>query len=77
MSSYNISINQIDIDNDFFVWGCGQDLRRFNGSSWEYYNYTNSAVPSSSPYYLDTRSISIDKEEKIWCGVAQGICWIK
>lgn len=72
MSSYNISINQIDIDNDFFVWGCGQDLRRFNGSSWEYYNYTNSAVPSSAPYYLDTRSISIDKEEKIWCGVAQG-----
>ena len=72
MPSYNIAINQIDTDNEFFVWGCGQDLRRFNGASWEYYNYTNSAVPSSSPYYLDTRSISIDPEEKVWCGVAQG-----
>jgi len=72
MPSYNIAINQIDTDNEFFVWGCGQDLRRFNGSSWEYYNYTNSAVPSSSPYYLDTRSISIDPEDKVWCGVAQG-----
>lgn len=72
MPSYNIAVNQIDTDNEFFVWGCGQDLRRFNGSSWEYYNYTNSAVPSASPYYLDTRSISIDPEEKIWCGVAQG-----
>jgi hypothetical protein len=72
MPSYNIAINQIDTDSEFFVWGCGQDLRRFNGSSWEYYNYTNSAVPSSSPYYLDTRSISIDPEDKVWCGVAQG-----
>jgi hypothetical protein len=72
MPSYNIAINQIDTDNQFFVWGCGQDLRRFNGASWEYYNYTNSVVPSSAPYYLDTRSISIDPEEKVWCGVAQG-----
>ena len=72
MPSYNIAVNQIDTDNEFFVWGCGQDLRRFNGSSWEYYDYTNSAVPSSSPYYLDTRSISIDPEDKVWCGVAQG-----
>jgi len=72
MPSYNIAINQIDTDSEFFVWGCGQDIRRFNGSSWEYYNYTNSAVPSSSPYYLDTRSISIDPEDKVWCGVAQG-----
>ena len=72
MASYGISINQIDTDSDFFVWASGQDLRRFNGSSWEYYNYQNSAVPSSAPYFLDTRSISIDPYDKIWTGVAEG-----
>ena len=72
MASYGININQIDTDSDFFVWASGQDLRRFNGTSWEYYNYQNSAVPSSAPYFLDTRSISIDPEDKIWTGVAQG-----
>ena len=72
MASYGININQIDTDSDFFVWASGQDLRRFDGASWEYYNYQNSAVPSSAPYFLDTRSISIDPEDKIWTGVAQG-----
>jgi hypothetical protein len=72
MASYGISINQIDTDSDFFVWASGQDLRRFDGTSWEYYNYQNSAVPSGAPYFLDTRSISIDPEDKVWCGVAQG-----
>jgi hypothetical protein len=72
MASYGISINQIDTDSDFFVWASGQDLRRFNGTSWEYYNYQNSAVPSGAPYFLDTRSISIDPDNKVWCGVAEG-----
>ena len=66
MPSYNIAVNQIDTDNEFFVWGTGQDLRRFNGTLWEYYDSSNSAVPSGSPYYLDTRSISIDSSGLAW-----------
>ena len=73
MPSSSLLINQIALDDEFYVWGSGQDLRRFNGSNWEYYDYTNSAVPSSYPYSLDTRSISIDPEQKIWCGCAQGL----
>ena len=72
MPSSSLYINQIDLDQEFYVWASGQDVRRFNGSSWEYYNSTNSAVPQVSPYYLDTRSISIDPEDKAWVGVAQG-----
>jgi hypothetical protein len=68
-----LNINQIAIDNEFYVWGSGQDIRRFNGSTWEYYNSTNSAVPTGSPYWLDTRCLSIDHEENLWCGAAQGI----
>jgi len=68
-----LNINQIAIDNEFYVWGSGQDIRRFNGSTWEYYNSTNSAVPTGSPYWLDTRCLSIDNEENLWCGAAQGI----
>jgi len=68
-----LNINQIAIDNEFYVWGSGQDIRRFNGSTWEYYNSTNSAVPTGSPYWLDTRCLSIDPEENLWCGAAQGI----
>jgi hypothetical protein len=75
MPTANLYINQIDVDNEFYVWGSGQDIRRFNGMSWEYYGYQNSAVPqpNGSPYYLDTRCLSIDNEETLWCGVAQGV----
>ena len=72
MASYNLIMNQIDLDREFYVWGSGQDLRRFNGANWDYYDYTNSAVPSGAPYFLDTRSISIDNEDKAWVGCAQG-----
>ena len=72
MASYYLIMNQIDIDSEFYVWGSGQDLRRFDGNTWEYYNYTNSAVPSGAPYFLDTRSISIDPEDRVWVGCAEG-----
>jgi hypothetical protein len=72
MPNSTIYINQIDLDQEFYVWASGQDVRRFDGSAWEYYNSTNSAVPQVSPYYLDTRCISIDPDDKAWVGVAQG-----
>ena len=72
MPNSTLYINQIDLDQEFYVWASGQDVRRFDGSSWEYYNSTNSAVPQVSPYYLDTRCISIDPDDKAWVGVAQG-----
>jgi len=72
MANTYLIMNQIDTDHEFFVWGSGQDLRRFNGSGWDYYNYQNSAVPSGAPYFLDTRCISIDPEDKVWVGCAQG-----
>jgi hypothetical protein len=72
MANTYLIMNQIDTDHEFFVWGSGQDLRRFNGSGWDYYNYQNSAVPSGAPYFLDTRCISIDQEDKVWVGCAQG-----
>jgi hypothetical protein len=72
MPSSTLYINDIALDNEFFVWASGQDIRKYNGTSWEYYNGSNSAVPQASPYYLDTRSISIDTEGKAWVGVAQG-----
>jgi hypothetical protein len=72
MPNSTLYINQISLDQEFFVWASGQDLRKYNGTSWEYYNGSNSAVPQASPYYLDTRSISIDPEDKAWVGVAQG-----
>jgi hypothetical protein len=72
MASYNVIMNQIALDSEFYVWGTGQDLRRFDGNTWEYYDYTNSSVPDGSPFFLDTRCISIDNNDNIWCGVAQG-----
>jgi len=72
MASYGLIMNQIAIDSEFYVWGCGQDIRKFNGESWEYYDHNNSAVPSGFPYFLDTRSIDIDNEDILWAGVAQG-----
>ena len=71
MPGSSIYINQIDLDSNSFVWATGQDLRKFNGTSWEYYDSLNSAVPSGSPYYLDTRSISIDDKGILWGGIAQ------
>jgi hypothetical protein len=72
MASYGLIMNQIALDSEFYVWGSGQDIRKYNGTSWEYYDHTNSAVPSGSPYFLDTRSIDIDNEDVLWAGVAQG-----
>jgi hypothetical protein len=72
MPSYSVVINDISQDENFFVWGSGQDLRKFTGTSWEYYNFANSAVPNSFPYYLDTRCVDVDPEGNVWCGVAQG-----
>ena len=72
MPNSTLYINQIDLDQEFYAWASGQDVRRFNGSTWEYFDSTNSAVPQVSPYYLDTRCISIDPEDKAWVGVAQG-----
>ena len=72
MPGSSIYINQIDLDSNFFVWATGQDLRKFNGTTWEYYDSSNSAVPSGSPYYLDTRSVSIDDKGILWGGIAQG-----
>lgn len=72
MPNSTLYINQIDLDQEFYVWASGQDVRRFDGLNWEYYDSTNSAVPQVSPYYLDTRCISIDPEDKAWVGVAQG-----
>lgn len=71
MPSTSVYINQIALDNEYYVWASGQDLRRFNGSSWEYYNSVNTAMPSASPYYLDTRTLSIDPEDNVWVGAAQ------
>ncbi len=71
MPGSSIYINQIDLDSNFFVWATGQDVRKFNGTAWEYYDSSNSAVPSGSPYYLDTRSISIDNKGILWGGIAQ------
>jgi hypothetical protein len=72
MPGSSIYINQIDLDSNFFVWATGQDVRKFNGTTWEYYDSSNSAVPSGSPYYLDTRCISINEKGLAWCGIAQG-----
>lgn len=72
MANYNLIMNQIDTDREFYVWGCGQDIKRFNGNGWDYYNYQNSAVPSGAPYFLDTRCISIDPEDRVWVGCAEG-----
>lgn len=72
MPNSTLYINDIALDKDLIVWGSGQDIRKYNGASWDYYNSSNSAVPQASPYYLDTRSISIDPENKAWVGVAQG-----
>ena len=71
MANSSLTILEIDLDSKDQVWAVGQDLRKFNGTSWDYYNYQNSAGPSVAPFYLDTRSISIGPGDLVWCGCAQ------
>jgi hypothetical protein len=65
----------LGIDTTDQIWVVGQDLRMFDGSQWAYYNFTNSAVPSAYPFYLDTRTISISPEDKKWigCGMSSSL----
>ena len=63
-------INTAALDSFGDVWCVGRDLTKYDGESWDYYNYQNSVVPSNSPYFLDTRSISIDNENSKWVGCA-------
>jgi len=70
MANSNYFINQADLDSSGNVWCAGRDLTKYNGSSWEYYDYTNSVVPSNYPYFLDTRSISVDNNDYKWVGCA-------
>ena len=72
MPSAALHINQIAIDSQFYIWGSGEDIRKFNGTGWDYFDWTNSAVPSGAPYSLDTRSVSMDPYDNLWCGVAEG-----
>jgi hypothetical protein len=70
MASTGAYINQAELDKYNIVWAVGRGLNRFDGSSSTYYTYLNSAVPSNGPYYLDTRSISIDEDSSKWVGCA-------
>jgi len=63
-------INQGVLDSAENVWCAGHDLTVYNGQAWTYYNYQNSNVPDNSPYYADTRSISIDPNDTKWVGCA-------
>lgn len=63
-------INQGVLDSAENVWCVGHDLTSYNGQAWTYYNYQNSNVPNNSPYYADTRSISIDENDTKWIGCA-------
>jgi len=63
-------INTAALDSFGDVWAVGRDLTKYDGENWSYYNYQNSVVPSNAPYFLDTRSISIDNENNKWVGCA-------
>jgi len=63
-------INQGALDSTENVWCVGHDLTEYDGQNWNYYNYQNSIVPNNSPYYADTRSISIDQFDTKWVGCA-------
>ena len=52
------------------VWCVGRNLTVFSDGVWSVYDSSNSAVPSNSPWYLDTRSISIDVNDIKWVGCA-------
>jgi len=68
MPSTGAYINQAQLDGFNNVWTVGRDLSKFDGTVLTYYDYLNSAVPSNNPYYLDTRSISIDEDNTKWVG---------
>ena len=70
MPSTGAYINQAQLDGFNNVWAVGRDLSKFDGTVLTYYDYINSAVPSNNPYYLDTRSISIDEDNTKWVGCA-------
>mgnify|MGYP003348460159 FL=1 len=70
MPSTGAYINQAQLDGFNNVWTVGRDLSKFDGTFLTYYDYLNSAVPSNNPYYLDTRSISIDEDNTKWVGCA-------
>ena len=70
MASTTAYINQIQLDGFNNVWVAGRDISKFDGTLLTYYDHTNSAVPSNSPYYMDTRSISIDEDDTKWVGCA-------
>lgn len=70
MASTGAYINQAELDKYNIVWAAGRGLNRFDGNTSTYYTYLNSAVPSNGPYYLDTRSISIDEDSSKWVGCA-------
>jgi len=70
----DLKITQIKLDNKNRVWSSGQDLSFYDGSQWNYVNHQNSALPSNEPYYLDTRCLSIDIDQKKWVGCANGPC---
>jgi hypothetical protein len=70
MASTTEYINGASLDGFNNVWAVGRDLTKFDGSVWSYYDSTNSVVPSNIPYYLDTRSISIDEDSTKWVGCA-------
>ena len=63
-------INNATLDSFGDVWAVGRDLTNYDGSEWSYFNSQNSVVPSNVPYFLDTRSISIDTDNKKWVGCA-------
>jgi len=63
-------INQTALDNFNNVWTVGRDVSKLDGTVLTYYDYTNSAVPYNDPYYMDTRSISIDEDQTKWVGCA-------
>lgn len=63
-------INQTALDSFNNVWIVGRDVSKLDGTVLTYYDYRNSAVPNSDPYYMDTRSISIDEDGTKWIGCA-------
>ena len=70
MASTSLIITDITIDKSNDIWITGRDINKFEGSSYSLYNFQNSNIPSNSPYYLDTRSISIDSDGTKWVGCA-------
>lgn len=68
MPSTGAYINQAQIDGFNNIWTVGRNLNKFNGTVLTSYDYLNSAVPANGPYYLDTRSISIDEDNTKWVG---------